>query len=198
MEVADDNNEVDALMGTPDDEMCGYLDDITAFGQFATIRKLNSFIDPQIRLPPTDTSPELQIAVPLGSQDASRLIKVAHQAPFGKGEETIVDTNIRNTWELNPNQFTLGKNWQSYVDGLAQMACEDLGVQTTTIRADLYKMLLYEKGAMFKPHADSEKSPGMFGTLVISLPSAHWGGGVVVTHNRQRLLLQTSTHEYLA
>ncbi|KAG9550460.1 hypothetical protein KCU71_g10534, partial [Aureobasidium melanogenum] len=74
----------------------------------------------------------------------------------------------------------------------------ELGVKGDGIHAELYKMLLYEKGAMFKRHADSEKAPGMFGTLVISLPSAYWGGAVVVSHNGQRCLLQTHKHEYLA
>lgn len=78
------------------------------------------------------------------------------------------------------------------------LACSELGVQGDGIRAELYKMLLYEKGAMFKQHADSEKTAGMFGTLVISLPSAHWGGAVVVSHNGQRCSLQTHNHEYLA
>lgn len=71
-------------------------------------------------------------------------------------------------------------------------------MQSTEIRAELYKMLLYEKGAMFKIHADSEKTLGMFGTLVISLPSAHFGGGVVVSHKGQRHVLQTYKHECLA
>jgi hypothetical protein len=50
------------------------------------------------------------------------------------------------------------------------------------ISAQLYKLLLYEKGAFFKPHKDSEKTPGMFGTLVICLSSAHEGGDIVLTH----------------
>lgn len=45
---------------------------------------------------------------------------------------------------------------------------------------------------------ESTKIPGMFATLVISLPSAHWGGAVTVSHNRQKYLLQTHGHEYLA
>lgn len=49
-----------------------------------------------------------------------------------------------------------------------KMAFVDLGVRGDGIRAELYKMLLYEKGAMFKLHADSEKVPGMFATLVMS------------------------------
>ncbi|KAF9633731.1 hypothetical protein BFW01_g4625 [Lasiodiplodia theobromae] len=38
---------------------------------------------------------------------------------------------------------------------------------------------------MFKAHKDTEKAPGMFGTLVICLPSAHTGGSVKVKHAGQ-------------
>jgi len=146
----------------------------------------------------SENQEEVEIGVPLGLQDAQELINVARQAPFGKGEQTIVDTSFRNTWELNPNQFSLSEKWQPYVDSLMMMACEGLGVKTNDISAELYKMLLYEKGAMFKPHADSEKTKGMFGTLVISLPSAHFGGSVVLSHNGKQHEFQTSYHECLA
>ncbi|KAK0708876.1 hypothetical protein B0T21DRAFT_247800, partial [Apiosordaria backusii] len=63
------------------------------------------------------------------------------------------------------------------------------------VRAEIYKMLLYEKGALFKPHTDTEKIPGMFGTLVICLPSPHEGGDVVVTHCGQRRVFKTSEFE---
>ena len=38
----------------------------------------------------------------------------------------------------------------------------------------------------------SEKEPGMFGTLVICLPSKHEGGEVHVTHGGQRKVLGTA------
>lgn len=50
-----------------------------------------------------------------------------------------------------------------------------------TISAHLYKMLIYETGDFFLPHKDSEKEKGMFGTLVIGLPSKHTGGELVVS-----------------
>lgn len=155
-------------------------------------------VNPEIRLLGSENQEEVEIGVPLCLQDAQKLINVARQAPFGKGGRTIVDTSFRNTWELNPSQFSLSDKWQPYVDSLMMMACEGLGVKTNDISAELYKMLLYEKGAMFKPHADSEKVKGMFGTLVISLPSAHFGGSVVLSHNGKQHEFQTSYHECLA
>ena len=47
----------------------------------------------------------------------------------------------------------------------------------------LYKMLIYEEGCFFLPHRDSEKQDGMVATLVISLPSMHRGGSLIVSHD---------------
>lgn len=77
-------------------------------------------------------------------------------------------------------------------------ACDRLGVKTNNICAELYKMLVYEKGAMSKPHADFEKIQGMFDTLAVSLQSAHFGGAVVLSHDGKQHEFQTSYHEYLA
>lgn len=51
-----------------------------------------------------------------------------------------------------------------------------------TISAHLYKLLIYEKGDFFLPHKDSEKEKGMFGTLIIGLPSKYTGGELVVSY----------------
>jgi hypothetical protein len=52
---------------------------------------------------------------------------------------------------------------------------------------ELYKLLLYETGGKFLPHRDTEKSPGMFGTLVITLPSFEnfEGGELVISHDKE-------------
>jgi hypothetical protein len=39
-----------------------------------------------------------------------------------------------------------------------------------------------KKGSFFAPHRDSEKVDGMFGTLVIVLPSQFAGGKLIVNH----------------
>ncbi|KAL2211650.1 hypothetical protein CC79DRAFT_1363949 [Sarocladium strictum] len=104
------------------------------------------------------------VSLPLKETQARQMIEKARLAPFGKGTETIVDTSVRNTWELNPDQFELGSEFSSILDLVRAKVRVDLGIRTN-IRAELYKMLIYEKGALFKPHKDTEKTPGMFGTL---------------------------------
>lgn len=49
-------------------------------------------------------------------------------------------------------------------------------------KLSLHKLLLYKTGAFCKPHRDSEKEPGMFGTLTIQLPSKYEGGQLIVNH----------------
>lgn len=57
----------------------------------------------------------------------------------------------------------------------------------------LYKLLLYGEGAFFKPHTDTEKLPGMYGTMVVCLPSTHSGGDVHLPHGQKNQTLSTDT-----
>lgn len=68
---------------------------------------------------------------------------------------------------------------------------EDLGVRFPA-RVERYELLLYETGAFFKAHKDSEKSPGMFGTLVICLPSKQTGGEVHLVRGGNTRILETA------
>ncbi|KAI9625867.1 hypothetical protein H4Q26_016115 [Puccinia striiformis f. sp. tritici PST-130] len=132
------------------------------------------------------------IAMPLTEEQVRQLIDKSHQAPFGRRSETLVDVSVRNTWEINGDQLRfLDPAWQSYLLDLSKRVAINLGIEGL-IRLDLYKMLIYEKGAMFKPHTDTERTPGMFGTLIICLPSPHTGGEVVVKHNGECKTLRTS------
>ena len=47
-----------------------------------------------------------RIAFPLIEHQAKQIIDVCHQAPFGKGSETVVDESVRKTWELTPINST--------------------------------------------------------------------------------------------
>ena len=60
---------------------------------------------------------------------------------------------------------------------------EDLGLQDRKMKLKLYKLLIYPEGGHFDKHRDSEKESGMFGTLVVQLPSIYEGGELCVSHN---------------
>ena len=125
------------------------------------------------------------IGVPVTSADAKRLIARASRAPYGRGEATILDTDVRRVWQLEPSQFALrNAAWEEGLAGVVDAIKRDLGIRRK-VTAELYKLLVYEKGSFFKPHRDSEKMPGMFGTLVVCLPSRHQGGTLILRHDGQ-------------
>ncbi|KAI1917252.1 hypothetical protein LOZ65_005143 [Ophidiomyces ophidiicola] len=83
--------------------------------------------------------------------------------------------------------------WQEKIfSGIMKTVIKELRVYTGRIRAERYKFLLYEPGAFFLPHQDSPKANGMFGTLVVCLPSKHDGGEVVVTHQGKSRILESA------
>lgn len=126
-----------------------------------------------------------EIALPISIADAQSLIKHSNQAPYGRGEATIVDTDVRRVWQLEPDEFRLeNPKWQSFVRDVAASVKSEFGIKQE-VTADLYKLLVYEKGSFFVPHRDTEKSHRMFATLVICLPSKHEGGQLVVSHAGQ-------------
>ncbi|KAI0148466.1 hypothetical protein GGR57DRAFT_505256 [Xylariaceae sp. FL1272] len=163
------------------------LDAIQSYGSFASSGKLD------------DLEPGLfvrdggDISLPLTPPQVRQLIEKSRQAPYGKGSETIVDTSVRNTWELDASVIEFRHpGWNGFVQDIYQKVAARLGV-SVPVPGELYKLLIYEKGAMFKAHTDTEKVPGMFGTLVISLPSPHEGGDLVVKHCGSKKRYQTSS-----
>ncbi|KAH9987115.1 hypothetical protein F4779DRAFT_611535 [Xylariaceae sp. FL0662B] len=167
------------------DKLLKCLDEIETTGDFANVKRYKSFVNPGL------TIGETLIPLPLVPRDAETIKSVCRQAPFGKGEETLVDTSVRKTWELDHSQFKLvNPNWQSCLAMLLKNAEESLGL--SEVRAEPYKLLLYEEGSFFKRHKDSEKAPGMVGTLVICLPSKHDGGNVHVSHAGKSYVFDTA------
>ncbi|KAI1025443.1 hypothetical protein LB504_012565 [Fusarium proliferatum] len=179
-----------STMATKDDfkvNLLKAIKDVKIVGKFA--------FDQEIEIP-EDFSISVRgvgdIKLPLKKAQAVKIITQARQAPFGKGSDTIVDTSVRKTWELDPEQFTIGGDeWSNYLKELCELVAQKMGIKTP-VHAELYKMLLYEKGAMFKAHTDTEKISDMFGTLVVSLPSKHKGGEVVLEHCGEEVIYESS------
>jgi hypothetical protein len=122
-----------------------------------------------------------ELSYPVNESQAKALISRAHKAPFGKGSQTILDNKVRSAWEIDAGLMKFkGNQWPAFLGRILHDIKTDLGIKGDTIAAHLYKMLIYEKGDFFLPHKDSEKEKGMFGTLVIGLPSRHSGGELIV------------------
>lgn len=101
----------------------------------------------------------------------------------------MVDTEVRRTWQIDADRITLGgKHWQKTLDSIVSKVALGLGVNID-IKAELYKLLVYDTGSFFVSHRDTEKADDMFATLVIILPSTYNGGELVVRHQQQEARL---------
>jgi hypothetical protein len=83
--------------------------------------------------------------------------------------------------ELGPEHFTL-RNPASFpsVAGLLHDVYPNLALTCgqSNVSIELYKLLLYQEGVASMLHQDVPRTKGIFGSLVISLPSKHHGGAV--------------------
>lgn len=140
--------------------------------------------DRPLTMPGLEVSGLGAVRLPLGTTQARKLIKLARQAPYGKGTETVVDTSVRRVWELDPGQFQLtNPKWDHLVAAILRDVQQALGLEGRKLAAHLYKLLVYEKGSFFLPHRDGEKLDRMVATLVIALPSEYEGGELIVAHD---------------
>ena len=137
------------------------------------------------------------LAFPLPPMMCRDLIGHSKQAPFGRGERTLVDVSVRNTWEIDAALISVDAEWTSAVtDVVLPQLSKDLGLDSVdAVNCRLYKMLIYEQGGFFHVHRDSEKERGMFGTLVMLLPSEYSGGQLVVEHRGQSEVIDLAKDE---
>jgi hypothetical protein len=125
-----------------------------------------------------------QLSFPVPASQARDLIAAAaERAPYGRGDQTLVDESVRKVWQIAPEKISLeGKGWASRFEELVVRVAEGLGLPPKEVSAEFYKLLIYDEGGFFQAHRDTEKAGGMFGTLVVAMPSAHEGGELLVRH----------------
>jgi hypothetical protein len=124
------------------------------------------------------------VPLPVTPEQAEQIIRRCQRAPYGLGHKTLVDVEVRNVWELGPRKFTIkSSGWKKCLSALVKDVGRELGLEGQNVKARLDKLLVYEKGSFFVNHQDTEKTAGMFATLVVSLPSRHTGGALLVSHN---------------
>ncbi|MDB5309914.1 MAG: hypothetical protein JWO38_4116 [Gemmataceae bacterium] len=130
------------------------------------------------------------IGLPFTAAQAAKLKKQCEQAPYGKGEKTLVDTSVRRVWRLKPDRFSLtNPEWEQFLRQAVDVVQQELGLEKQKLVSHLYDLLLYEKGSFFLPHRDGEKLDRMVATLVIVLPSSFRGGELVVRHDGQEKVI---------
>ncbi|HEV7402637.1 MAG TPA: 2OG-Fe(II) oxygenase [Chthoniobacteraceae bacterium] len=137
------------------------------------------------------------VSIPVPPAQIEALIQHAVRAPYGRGEETILDETVRKVWQLAPDKVEIGgKSWAANFAGILQQVAAGLGCEGLPISAELYKLLIYDEGGFFLAHRDTEKVEGMFATLVLTLPSEHEGGELVIRHAGREVTVDLSRAEF--
>jgi len=150
----------------------------------------------EVALPKITAKGGGQLSFPVPAKQAQEWLRLAEVAPYGRGEETVVDPAVRKVWQMAPDQVKItGKSWDATLEGIVTTCARELGCLETPVLAEFYKLLIYGPGSFFVTHRDTEKAPGMFGTLVISLPSRHAGGDLVIRHQGREATLSLLTEE---
>ncbi len=136
------------------------------------------------------------LSFPIPPAQIAALVQQATRAPYGRGEETILDESVRKVWQLTPDKVRLsGKSWAASFESILKQVISGLGCEGMAVSAELYKLLVYDTGGFFLAHRDTEKTDGMFATLVIVLPSAHRGGELVLRHAGREVTVDVSGAE---
>ena len=99
-----------------------------------------------------NNAPDNILGLPLCDCQLKSIIDSSTPAPFGRGEETVVDTSVRRTWQLSPTQFSINSSqWEDQLQTLLDKVARELGCDSNmTVTCELYKLLLYEPGGFFK------------------------------------------------
>lgn len=138
-----------------------------------------------------------EIRLPVTLHTAHRLCAVAQPAQHGYKDLTLLDPDVRDTWEISAERLRFGSDqWATVLDDAVRRIAQKLGVPAPgSLRAELHNLLVYAPGQFFATHQDSEKADGMLGTLVITLPSSFTGGEFVVSHQGKKMRARGSENQ---
>lgn len=136
------------------------------------------------------------LAFPLQPAQLKQLVALGERAPYGRGEETLLDRSVRDCWQISPGRVDVGGvSWDEAFGRILDRAAEGLGCPADAVQAELHKFLVYEEGGFFAPHRDTEKADGMVATLVVALPVAGKGGELVIRHQDRETVVDMRSED---
>lgn len=89
------------------------------------------------------------ISLPLLSVQAEAISQIAARAPYGRGDQTLVHTDVRRVWRVSPERLSMDDSSMGPVlaETLAPVHA-GLGLHGE-IGAEFYKLLIYDEGSCF-------------------------------------------------
>jgi hypothetical protein len=119
----------------------------------------------------------------------AELMAEATQSPFGKGLETVVDTTVRNSFEIPAEKLDPALQESFKPSHWCSRSLSFYGLDQLAPRMELevrpYKLVIYQEGGHFDEHRDSVRGENHIGTLVLILNSEFTGGELVVSQGKE-------------
>ncbi len=88
----------------------------------ATVRRPGDFCTSgtiELLAPSLEVEGVGQVALPLLPLQAEQLAAVAEPAPYGRGQDTLVDTAVRRTWQIGPDKVRIkGRHWPHTLEAI--------------------------------------------------------------------------------
>ncbi|MCP4663757.1 MAG: 2OG-Fe(II) oxygenase [bacterium] len=135
-----------------------------------------------------------RLPLPVSRTKAQQLCRIARPARYGRGEQTLLDSRVRDTWQIPKSRVKIDRRrWNQTLLPMLEALRADLGLPDgCRLKPDLHSMLVYAPGQFFQRHQDSEKADDMVGTLVVILPSSFKGGAIAVEHQGEKVTYRAS------
>lgn len=76
------------------------LDDVQHEGTYSAFHHAHTYVNPGLHIANYGS-----VGLPLATRDAEAISRICRQSPFGKGDQTVIDTSVRKTWELDKTEF---------------------------------------------------------------------------------------------
>ena len=125
---------------------------------------------------------------PPSGEDLDWLREFAMPAPYGRGEHTLLDPAVRDALQVETRHIMLtGPAWEGLRTKMLTAVAVDMGLGDAGLRLIPLKLLIYRVGGHFSMHSDTEKTPGMVGSLALIVPGGYKGGALTIDHAEEKL-----------
>ncbi|KAF8657099.1 hypothetical protein AX16_002286 [Volvariella volvacea WC 439] len=113
------------------------------------------------------------------------LAEACTPATFGRNDMDVYDETYRKARQMDTSFFST--KFDPVFSGIIDAVREQLrGGSDDPIRAELYKLNVYDRGSFFKTHRDTPRQKTMFGSLVVAFPTTHEGGNLLLRRADQQ------------
>lgn len=93
-----------------------------------------------VPMPAVEVEGAGMLSFPVPASQIRDLVKMAERAPYGKGEETLVDTSVRDCRQIGAEKIRLGGGaWPDTLSSIMYKVSAGLGCPAGRLKAQLYK-----------------------------------------------------------